>query len=98
MKIGFEIIKLVRLNLNKIETIVEIEMRTAASLSNGEKAKILRIDVSNPSARRILEYGFTPGQEIELLNKSPFNDPLAFAIRGTIIAVRKKEAESIIVE
>ena len=72
-------------------------MRTAANLSNGEKAKILKIDTGNPSARRILEYGFTPGQEIELLSKSLFDDPLAFAIRGTIIAMRKREAESIIV-
>ncbi len=73
-------------------------MRTAASLASGEKAKIIKIDFNNPSARRILEYGFTPGQEIELLTKSLFQDPLAFAVRGTIIAMRKKEAESIIVK
>ncbi len=73
-------------------------MRTAANLSNGEKARITSVDLRHPSARRILEIGFTPGQEIELLNKSFFNDPLAFAVRGTIIAIRKDEAKSIIVE
>ncbi len=70
-------------------------MRTAANLHYNEKAIINSIDASNPSSRRILEIGFTPGQQIELLNKSLFNDPLTFSIRGTIIALRKHEAESI---
>ncbi len=70
-------------------------MRSAANMRSGEKAKIIDIDLNHPAARRILEYGFTPGQEIELLATSVFNDPLAFAVRGTIIAMRKSEAESI---
>lgn len=70
-------------------------MRTAADLNFGEKAIIDEIDLNHPSFRRIIEIGFTPGQEIELLNKSIFNDPLSFSLRGTMIAIRKNEAESI---
>lgn len=70
-------------------------MRTAADLNFGEKAIIDNIDVSHPSSRRIMEIGFTPGQEIELINKSIFNDPLAFSLRGTMIAIRRNEADSI---
>lgn len=70
-------------------------MRTAASLQFGESAKIESIDYSHPSSRRILESGFTPGQDITLITKSLFNDPLAFSVRGTIIAIRKNEAETI---
>jgi Fe2+ transport system protein FeoA len=47
--------------------------------------------------QRILEIGFTPGQEIELMSKSAFNDPIALSVRGTLIAMRKKEADCIIV-
>jgi len=36
-------------------------MRTAAEMKSGEKAKILDIDHTHPSSRRILEIGFTPG-------------------------------------
>ncbi|GBD87764.1 ferrous iron transport protein A [bacterium BMS3Abin03] len=72
-------------------------MRTAAELKSGEKVTINDIDSSNPSYRRILEIGFTPGEEIELIRKSAFNDPLEFAVRGTLIALRKKEADCIIV-
>lgn len=72
-------------------------MKTAASLRFGEKVIISNIDSSNPSFRRLLEVGFTPGQEIQLINTSAFNDPMAFAVRGTLIAIRKNEAECIIV-
>jgi len=70
-------------------------MRTAADISNGERAVISGVDVTHPSSRRIIELGFTPGQEIELVTRSFFNDPLAFSVRGTIIAIRKREAASI---
>ena len=70
-------------------------MKKASQLKYGEKAKIDEIDDKHPSSRRIMEIGFTPGQEIELVNKSVFNDPLAFSIRGTVIAIRKNEAECI---
>ena len=70
-------------------------MKTAAELKSGEIGVIDEIDESHPSSRRVLEFGFTPGQEIELINKSIFNDPLAFAVRGTLIAIRKEEADCI---
>lgn len=72
-------------------------MKTAAELKFGEKAVIKDVDNSHPSSHRILEIGFTPGQEIELLNKSVFDDPIALSIRGTIVAIRKNEASCIII-
>jgi ferrous iron transport protein A len=70
-------------------------MKTASQLKFGEKVIIDSIDENHPSSRRIIEIGFTPGQEIQLVNKSIFNDPLAFSVRGTVIAIRKNEAECI---
>lgn len=70
-------------------------MRKASEINFGEKVTINEIDYSHPSSQRILEIGFTPGQEIELINKSVFNDPIAFSIRGSLIAIRKNEADCI---
>ncbi len=67
-------------------------MKTAADLKYGEKVIINDVDSSHPSSRRILEVGFTPGEEIELVTSSVFNDPIAFSVRGTVIAIRKNEA------
>lgn len=73
-------------------------MKSASQLKFGEKVIIKNVDSSHPSSRRILEIGFTPGQEIELISSSLFNDPLAFSIRGTLIALRRSEADCIKVE
>jgi ferrous iron transport protein A len=70
-------------------------MRSAADLRYKEKGIISEIDTSHPSSKRILEHGFTPGQTIELMCKSTFNDPIAVSIRGTLIAIRKSEADCI---
>lgn len=67
-------------------------MRTAAELKYKESGIISEIDVSHPSSKRIIEHGFTPGQIVELVSQSLFNDPIAVSIRGTIIALRKSEA------
>jgi len=72
-------------------------MRTAANIKFGEKVIIDDIDTSNPSHQRIIEIGFTPGQEIQLVNISAFDDPMAFSVRGSLIAMRRKEADCIIV-
>lgn len=72
-------------------------MKRASDLKVGEKAIITDVDNSHPSSHRILEIGFTPGQEIELVNISVFNDPIALSIRGTIIAIRRNEASCIII-
>lgn len=70
-------------------------MRTAAELNHKEQGIIAEIDLSHPSSKRIIEHGFTPGQTIELISKSLFNDPIAVSIRGTLIALRKSEANCI---
>jgi ferrous iron transport protein A len=70
-------------------------MRNASEISFGERAIISDIDSTHPSYQRILEMGFTPGQEIKLVNMSFFNDPVAFSVRGSLIAVRKNDAECI---
>ncbi len=72
-------------------------MKTAAELKYGEKVTINGVNFQHPSAKRLLEVGFTPGQEIELVNKSVFNDPIAISVRGTVIALRKSDADCIII-
>lgn len=72
-------------------------MKKASELNFGEKGIIKDINTLHPSYRRIIEIGFTPGQEIELVNASIFNDPLTFSLRGTLIALRKIQADCIIV-
>ena len=70
-------------------------MRTVAELKFKEHGIISEIDTSHPSSKRLIEHGFTPGQIIELMHQSLFKDPIAVSIRGTLIALRKSEADCI---
>ncbi|MDO4554635.1 MAG: fused ferrous iron transport protein A/B [Lachnospiraceae bacterium] len=62
----------------------------------GEKGVIENLFVSDPPMKkRLLDLGFAPGTQVECLLKSPFGDPSAYWIRGTLIALRKEESSLI---
>jgi ferrous iron transport protein A len=73
--------------------------RTVAELNNGESAIISSVGDDclevHCHCLRLLELGFTPGQEVTLVARAPFKDPIAVSVRGTIIALRSGEAECI---
>lgn len=48
--------------------------------------------------RRFLDLGLICGTKVEALHKSPSGDPVAYYIRGTVIALRLKEASKIMIE
>lgn len=48
--------------------------------------------------RRLLDLGLVKGSIIEPVFISPFGNPKAFYVRGSIIAIRNEESEKIIIE
>lgn len=57
--------------------------------------RVLRVNGSGPFAERLAELGFVPGTQVELLRRAPLGDPLLFRLRGTEIALRRREARCI---
>ncbi len=47
--------------------------------------------------RRLLDLGFVPGTAVQGVRRSPFGDPTAYMVRGSIIALRGEDADRIIV-
>lgn len=62
------------------------------------KVKIKKIMIDGPIKRRLLDLGFIEDTIIEVLQKSPFGDPVAYSIRGTIIALRNEITSNILIE
>jgi ferrous iron transport protein A len=52
----------------------------------------------NEIGLRLVEMGCIPGAEIMLLRKAPLGDPIAFSCRGSIISIRREEAQHVLVE
>lgn len=77
----------------------ESATKTVAEMGCGECATICKLSGEhlgqNSPCIKLLELGFTPGQLVTVIAKSPFNDPVAVCVRGTVIALRKQEAECI---
>ncbi len=72
---------------------------SVADLNIGDTATIISVGDDcveiHCHCLRLMELGFTPGQEVTLLARTLFKDPLAVSVRGTVIALRKNEAECI---
>lgn len=73
---------------------------TASSipLSEAKTGSILlltRIDVQGVMRRRLLDLGFVPQNEVEVLQRSPLGDPVAFRVNNTTIALRREESSLI---
>jgi len=64
----------------------------------GKTARIKEILSSGKSRRRFLDLGIIPNSLISVERLSPAGNPIAFNIRGSVIALRKEEAQNIIVK
>lgn len=64
----------------------------------GKKAKVKVLTSDGTIRRRMLDLGLISDTEVEALQKSPSGDPIAYYIRGAVIALRSEEASKILVE
>lgn len=64
----------------------------------GDKVIIKKVNANDNIKRRLLDIGLIEGTKVECILKSFFNDPLAYLIRGTIIAIRKEDSDKILVD
>lgn len=48
--------------------------------------------------RRMLDLGIVCGTHAEVLQKSPSGDPIAYLIKGAVIALRNEDAKKILVK
>ena len=44
----------------------------------------------------LLKEKYTEGTKIRCVNISPFGDPKAFSVRGTVIALRKEDSSAVL--
>lgn len=62
-----------------------------------EKYLIDDVLLDEHTKKRIYDLGLIENTIIEAVYKSPFGDPIAYLVRGTIIAIRNNDAKKIIV-
>jgi DtxR family Mn-dependent transcriptional regulator len=70
------------------------EVETLADLEHGEEARVLGIHtgLQGPQRRRLLDLGLVPGTVVEAELTSATGDPVAYRVRGALIALRDDQA------
>ncbi len=83
-----------------IEEFKNEKLRTLVDLKPGEQAEIYNIAPTcrGQQRRRLLDFGIVPEAEISVLMKSPLNDPTAYVVKDTIVALRKEQAKLVLLK
>ena len=68
-----------------------------AELPIGAHARVIAVTGSGAIARRLIEMGVVPGAPVRVIKTAPLGDPLEVRIRGYHLALRRTEAQTIIV-
>lgn len=72
-------------------------MTTLADLPIGVQGEVVSLDLEGFSRLRLLDLGLVPGTRVEAVRRSPANDPIAFNVRGAMIALRGNDGRRIMV-
>jgi Fe2+ transport system protein FeoA len=72
--------------------------RTLADLLPTQQGRIRFISGTDGLSQRLSEIGFTPGQMIRVVRFAPLGDPMQVRIRGFDIALRRKDAQRIVLD
>ncbi len=71
---------------------------TLADLQKGESRTVVSVRGEDAVTRRLMEMGVIPGVAVRMVKSAPFGDPLEIKVRGYSLALRKNEAESVVLE
>ncbi|GIK22702.1 MAG: metal-dependent transcriptional regulator [Ignavibacteriota bacterium] len=94
------IAKNITVGIVKLEKQIGENFKTLSSLKVGEKGTILGIAKSlrGQQRRRLMDLGIVPGTKIEAELESLTSDPIAYRVRGTIVALRKQQTDRIFIK
>ena len=66
--------------------------QTLAELRTGQRCILDRLDLPEDLARRLMELGFLPGNEIVLGRRAPGGGPRVYRVDGSEVALRRETA------
>jgi ferrous iron transport protein A len=66
-----------------------------SDLPIGATAVVHSLQSGLPSLTRLREFGLLPGVKVQLIRKAPLGDPMEISVRGSMLSVRRTEAEAI---
>jgi ferrous iron transport protein A len=71
--------------------------RTLADLLPGQSGIVKELHSQGPERRRMMDLGMVPGTVIAVEMNSPLGDPVAYRVRGALVALRREQARLVLI-
>lgn len=71
---------------------------TLDGLNVSDRCIVSRLNSSGIIRRRLMDIGIMPGSLVECVLSSPSGNPMAYLVKGSIIALRKSDSSMIEVD
>jgi ferrous iron transport protein A len=71
-------------------------VKTLAELTKGASG-VIKGFTDNLLALKLIEMGCIPGEKITLQHVAPLGCPFAFEVNGTLVSIRKSEAQLVLI-
>lgn len=88
-------------NDNRFHSVIEMPVTPAllslAEIPLNQWRRIKKVEGPRQECSRLMDLGFTPGEEVIVTQASPLGDPIVIRVRGALLALRKREAAWILV-
>ena len=68
-----------------------------SSLHEGDTGTIISVDNCGELKRRLMALGFIEGTRVRCLQSSPSGNPVAYMVRGAVIALRRDDSARIMI-
>ena len=75
-----------------------MEIHPLTELDEGQIARVKNILSTGSMRRRLQDIGLIENTAVQCMQKSPSGDPIAYLIRGAIIALRTEDSGNILVQ
>ena len=66
-----------------------------SGLGKGQKGTVIAVDSEETMRRRLQDLGLIKGTEVICIGESPLGDPVAYLIRGAVIALRSEDSSCV---
>ncbi|MCE9596944.1 MAG: ferrous iron transport protein A [Spirochaetia bacterium] len=75
-----------------------VDLIPLSELKVGQIASIRSVGRGNSTMERLRDLGLVPGEQVSILRKAPFGDPIEVRIMNYDLCIRLKEASEIFVQ
>lgn len=77
---------------------MEMETKKLSALAPAQTGLVAALEGRDAAQRRLLELGLIPGTRVQCLFTAPTGSPIAYQVRGSVIGLRRENADQIWVQ